>query len=323
MYTASTVVKRRIFRIFLVLLIVTIGACSVDLATVRHGEFLERAGTLASKDVVASVESKGLHQTLRLRASTGLTVEVRTLRPHTAPSEKLPVILVVGGLRTGKDAVDLVADLDDVACAAIDYPYRGPSELEGLRQIASAAPAIRRGFLDTPSALSLTLHWLLEQDWVDPDRIELLGASLGVPFAAVAGATDERFSRLWLIHGGADNQSWVEHAGRDEIESDWLRSIATWAALFISYGNSFDTAERMRDFAPRPLIIIAASDDDFVPKESQAPFIEIARDDNVELIWTEGLHITRRRPEVLTQLFEIVFSRVREESAAGVADPGS
>ena len=315
--------KRRIFRIFLVLLIVTIGACSVDLATVKHDEFLERAGTLTSNDLVASAETNGLHQTLQLQASTGLTVDLRTLRPHTAPGERLPVILVIGGLRSGKDAVDLVTDLDGVAYASIDYPYHGPLKLKGFRQIASAAPGIRRGLLDAPSALSLTMHWLLQQEWVDPERIELLGVSLGVPFAAVAGATDDRFSRVWLIHGGADNQSWLDHAGADEIESDWLRSSAAWLVLFTVYGNSFDTAERMQQITPRPLIVIAASDDDFVPEESQAPFIEIAQDDNVDLIWTEGLHITRKRPEVLTQLFAIVLARVREESAAGVTAPGS
>ena len=38
-----------------------------------------------------------------------------------------------------------------------------------------------------------------------------------------AGALDQRFSRVWLMHGGGDNVSWVSHAGRKHIENETLR----------------------------------------------------------------------------------------------------
>lgn len=315
--------RRRVFGILGIVLIIAIGACSVDLATTKNRHFNERAGVLTDYRAVKKNTDLGISESVTLHSSTGLTVELRTLRPAVAHKRRLPIIITVGGYRTGKNAVDLVADVDGVAYVAIDYPYDGSRDLNGISHIAAAMPRIRRAFLDTPPALSLTLTWLLEQEWADPDRVELVGVSLGVPFAAAAGAVDSRFSRVWLIHGGADNHSWVEHAGREAIANPFLRSAFARTLLFWVYGNSFDTSARMREIAPRPVIVVAAADDDFVPSDAQQPFIDAAERNELELIWTEGLHVNRKRPDVVAQLFSIVLERIRNEDIAGVTAPES
>ena len=48
----------------------------------------------------------------------------------------------------------------------------------------------------------MALDWLLTLPWVDRERVELVGVRLDVPFAAVAGALDPRFRRVWLMQGG-------------------------------------------------------------------------------------------------------------------------
>ena len=157
------------------------------------------------------------------------------------------------------------------------------------------------------------LSWLLEQPWVDPERVELVGVSLGVPFAAAAGGVDERFSRVWLIHGGADNVAWVKHVARKDVPNDLLRGIVARTALFLVYSSSLEARDWIAEIAPRPLIVIAARDDDFVPPEAQAPFIVAAESEHVELIWTEGLHVQPKRTDELNQLLDIVLSRVAAE----------
>ena len=92
-----------------------------------------------------------------------------------------------------------------------------------------------------------------------------------------AGALDARFSRVWLMHGGGDNVHWVAGNLHDEIESDLLRQLVARIALFTVYGNSFDTRRWIPEIAPRPLIIVMARDDDFVPREAQQPMLEAAR----------------------------------------------
>jgi len=84
------------------------------------------------------------------------------------------------------------------------------------------------------------------------------------------------------------------------------------------YGNSFETLDWIPAIAPRPLVVVAAKDDDFVPREAQQPFVEAAQaSEHIEIIWTDGRHIRPTRREELQQLLDIVLSRVGVREPAG------
>lgn len=284
----------------------------MHLSRIQHDHFIERRGQLDSHRVVSTDLRPDSAKVIEaeLRADSGLAVDLRVLVPPEADSGKVPLLLVLGGHRTGKHAVDLVEATNGVAYASIDYPYSGRQSIKGLRQSIAAVPGIQAAFLDTPPALMLALDWLSGQDWFDPARAELVGISLGVPFAAVAGALDARFSRVWLIHGGADNYEWVMHAARDTVENHWLRSAAVRSTLLLLYGNSFRTDEWLEQIAPRPAMIVAARDDDRVPGGAQQGFIDAERHDHVTLIWTSGKHIGPGREAELAELFSLVSAEV-------------
>ena len=300
---------KRLFWIIPLALIGVVLLYLIRLSIPERDYFLERAGTLVEHDTVEANVGVSINETLALVSSSGLEVAMRVRRPLETDG-KLPVLLVLGGERTGKDAVDLGGVPDGVAYAAIDYPYHGDRDLNGFWRTAGALPDIQRAFLDTPAALSLAISWLTQQDWVDVNRIEIVGVSLGVPFAAVSGALDKRLSRVWLLHGGADNLEWIDHAGREDIKNDTLRRWVARGALLLVRGSSFETTRWIPEIAPRPLVIVAARDDDFVPRKAVEPFIAAADSEHVELIWTEGLHINPARPNELQQLLDIVLSRV-------------
>ncbi len=302
--------KRRVIWIVLGALAVTVVAYSIYLAFPRYDYFLERTGTLVDAEVIEEQREIDRSFTVRLTSSTGLKVDMRVLKPRVDVTEKVPLVLVLGGQATGKDAIDLVGAADGIAFAAIDYPYDGSKDLDGFWRSVAAIPDVQRAFLDSPPAVSLALNWLLEQDWVDADRTELAGVSLGVPFATAAGALDERFGRIWMLHGGGDNVSWVSHNARRHIDNAALRHLTARTVLFIVHGRSFETQRWIPEIAPRPVIIVAAKNDDYVPPEAQAPLVEAARQDHVELIWTEGRHIGPNRGDELKQLLIIVRDRI-------------
>ncbi|MGI9223377.1 MAG: alpha/beta hydrolase family protein [Woeseiaceae bacterium] len=306
--------KRRGFRrpalIVLVAVALVLGLYWVELAVPKRDHFVERRGILTHQDTLEASQNGMVHKTIRLESSSGLRVDMRLLRPVTEPGATLPVIIVMGGEGTGKDAVDLVGAPRGVAYLALDYPYDGDQELDAFWESITAIPAIQQAFLDSPPAMSLAVDWAQQQPWFDRDNVELVGASLGVPFTAVAGAIDERFTRVWLLHGGANNVPWVMHLGRRYIENEFLRSIVVRGALLLVYGNSFEAIDWIYEIAPRPLIIVSARDDDFVPAEAQAPFIEAAESEYIELVWTEGRHIRPTRQNELQQLLDVVLSRI-------------
>jgi fermentation-respiration switch protein FrsA (DUF1100 family) len=66
----------------------------------------------------------------------------------------------------------------------------------------------------------------------------------------------------------------------------------------------------MLEIAPRPLIIVAAREDDFVPRASLESMIAAASGEHVELIWTEGRHVGPRRAKEVQQLLDIISGRV-------------
>jgi len=301
---------RRTLLLVLGLILVVVAAYSIYLAVPRYDYFVERTGTLVDARVDEEEREIDRSYSVHLRSSTGLEVDMRVLRPEVDVTEKLPLVLILGGQETGKDAIDLVGPADGIAFAAIDYPYDGSQDLDGFWKSVYAIPAVQRAFLDSPPAVSLALSWLLQQDWVDPDRAELAGVSLGVPFATAAGALDERFNRVWMLHGGGDNVSWVSHNARRHIDNDVLRRLTARTTLFIVHGNSFETQHWIPEIAPRPVIIVAARNDDYVPPEAQEPLIAAARSEHVELIWTKGRHIGPSRSDELQQLLIIVRDRI-------------
>jgi hypothetical protein len=301
---------RRVIKIVAAVVLLAIVAVCIDLAMPRHDYFIERAGSLRSSEPTTAIVDGVLGDTVHLESTTGLEVDMRVIRPDSADGGKLPVLLLLGGYTTGKDAVDLVGAPVGMAFAAIDYPYHGELALSSFWESASAIPAVRQAFLDSPPALSLAVSWLLQQPWVDTERVELAGVSLGVPFAAVAGALDKRISRVWLLHGGGDNVLWISHLARRKIHNRTVRNALVRTTLFFVNGSSFQTQRWIREIAPRPLIIVAADADDIVPADAQESLIEAAQSNFVELIWTEGRHVSPVHLEELKQVVAIIHDRI-------------
>ncbi|MBT8079976.1 MAG: hypothetical protein KJO31_15465 [Gammaproteobacteria bacterium] len=281
----------------------------IELTTVQREYFLQRPGEI---DRVVEVHTEErddwLVQDILLTSTTGLDVSVRVLRPRLADQQPLPVILLAGGLRTGRSAVDLVTDNGNIAFAAIDYPHSGTGRIRGLWSSLRAVPAFQRGLLDTPPALLLALDWLAGQAWVDHARMELVGVSLGVPFVAVAGALDDRVHRVWLVQGARDNVAWIETALPRRIDGKFKRRQIARAVSLVGYSASLDTEQWVAEIAPRKIVVISSRNDEFVP--FTAALGHMKPQENLEIIWTDSRHVRATRHDVLDELLQIVRSRV-------------
>ena len=295
---------------FLLILLTTAGWLALQ-ARPKYGYFsARRAAMTAFKPEPVRTEAGGfVSQAVRVRGDNGLTVDLRVLRPG-GDAIRRPLVVLLGGHRTGRDAVDLLGAPGPFVVAALDYPYDGPERPRGWRQSLATIPAARRALLDTPAAVLLALDWLVAQPWVDPARVELVGVSFGVPFAAVAGANDPRFRRVWLIHGGAGNREWIEHNLPARVKSDWLRYLAGRLVYLLAHGPTLETEYWAPRIAPRPVIIIGAREDRRLPNHL-VERLHTAAGSPKELIWTEGGHVDRR-PEAVRQLLDTVRTRLVE-----------
>ena len=278
--------------------------------------FAERRSTLvAVEEGLVDVSAGHVSQPVRLRASSGLSVDLLVRAPHSPLEEDLasggrPLLLILGGHRTGEQAAMLVEDTRGTVVAAMAYPYDGPVNIKGLT-VLKYVPRIRRALLDTPPAVQLTLDYLLSRSDVDPTRVELVGVSFGSFFAAVAAGLDPRVTRLWLIHGAGQPYTLFEHSLERSIPHRAPRAVVAAVAYVLAAGPRLAPELWVPQVAPRPVIMINALDDERLPREAVEALYASTREPK-EQIWLTGQHVQPNRQEVVRQLVDVVLSRATE-----------
>ena len=267
-----------------------------------------RLGLAAAEHGVVQVLDSSVVQTVRVRDSSGLSLEL-TWRRHMADTgARLPLAVVLGGHVRGKEAVRLIGDTRGIIVAAVSYPYEGdvrPSRLTFFRQI----PLIRQAFLDTPPGLRLALDYLIRRDDVDPARVEAIGVSLGAPFVTIAGALDPRFTRVWAIHGSGGSFAPLEANMQRTIGFAPLRKLAAGIANVIIAGPELAPERWSPRISPRPFVMINALDDQRMPRASVEALYASAAEPK-EMIWMSGTHIHGDAPTI-QRLVALVLDRAR------------
>lgn len=191
--------------------------------------------------------------------------------------------------------------------AALSYPYAGeprPDALEFVRDI----PSIRQAFLDTPPAIMLALDYLLKQPDVDSAWVELVGVSLGGPFVTIAGALDQRVSRVWVVHGSAGSYGPLEVSMRREIPIPGIRHAAAALSALIINGPSLAPERWAHRIAPRPFVMVNARNDERMPRELVERLYEKAREPK-SIVWLPGGHV-RSNAAVLKPLVDTVVAMI-------------
>ncbi len=270
----------------------------------RDDWFSERHGQIETVATEESITEYGqLAESVRLISDSGLQVSFRIIR-DVETDALLPVLMILGGHRTGSDVVELFDDVSHRSIVGVDYPYDGPDKVKGVIPIARTIPLARQAFLDTVPAVSLILDWLVEQAWVDKNRIVLVGASLGVPFAATAAARDRRITGLMLVHGAADNRLWLEVQAARRIDTELLHYPLATILYWLAYGPVLDTSKHVANVSPRPVLIIGARDDERTPAGQAELLFDAARDPK-RVRFTDGQHVQSNRKEIVAELRRI------------------
>ena len=298
----------------LVLLLIALGVAIALAPVIRDpsARFLERKGTIAS---VRETGSFTLGETtlteITVTSSTGLAVDFSVRVPPEARAGPRPLVVILAGQGTGRNAARYSADSRGVVVAALSYPY-GRDLPRGLWNMLAEVPAMQRAVLDTGPAVLLATEWLLEQPYVDRERVELAGGSFGAFLAAVPAALEPRFRRLWLVHGGADAQRVIAHGLRSRIGFGPARRAAAWFLFTVAGGQHLAPEKWVGRVSPRPVICINALGDESIPRES-AEALHRALGEPHEVIWMPGGHVLPKRGETIRRLTDLVFTRVVED----------
>ncbi len=244
---------------------------------------------------------------VRLASSSGLEVEL-ALRLPDEPLPGRPQLIMLSGQETGRKAVELLPDTRGLIVAALSYPF-GTIPHRNLLALTLALPDIQSGILDTPPAVMLATDYLLSRPDLAPGRVELAGISFGAYLASIPAALDPRIQRLWLIHGSGDPQRVIAATMRKRIDSEALRSGAAWFMATTAAAHHLSPEYWVSRVAPRPVIVVNASEDSTVPRAA-TDALHAALRSPFEILWSPGDHVHPKRPESIAYISELLFERI-------------
>jgi dienelactone hydrolase len=237
---------------------------------------------------------------LRFADETGRPIDAYYRVPLREAKEPLPLVVLAAGRYTGREAAALIPGPLETAMLAVEYPQTFPPRITAWAWMR-AMPAIRRSAREMPALLRGAAHYMAEQPEIDASRIGLVGVSFGVPFAAAAGR-DRIFSGVALHYGGAGLASLFD--ANLPVESSFVRSgLASFAGWWF---KEMDPARHVEHISPTPLLLINATLDEQIPRESALLLARGAREP-VRQIWLPYGHLTSTEPEVIREVADSTF----------------
>lgn len=275
------------------------------LADKRH-VFFEVAGEYAAAPVVERAIGDGQPaRRVEFVNQRGESVASAWIRRPGQLADDYRILLVYAGQKTGRRILDLLPARDDLVLVAVQYPYERPQTLRGKLRWPYDT---RRAVFHTVAGGLLAVSFLAREEGLAPERLAVVGSSLGTPFAVIHAAIDPRVPRLVVVHGGGDLPLVVRtvEAQRGHPWRGRLYGAAT--ALLAA---SFEPLRYVADVAPRETIIVGARDDGTFPAASTLALYARAGEPK-RLSWTAGDHV-RSRPgveldEVIAEL-DRIFAR--------------
>ncbi len=287
---------RRIVRVagvVLGLILLSLAFASAYLRLDKEDVLRDVRGTYQDFVTLDSWESaQSRFQLLQLRNHRGDAVTNVYFRRPLELDPHHRIFLIYAGAKTRDKILTLIPERSDLVLVSVQYPYDSP---DGLLEHLRWPHHIRQAAFRTVAGGMLALSFLDGDEHLDIDRLTVIGVSVGVPFATMHGALDERVPTVVLIHGGGDLPAQV----RAIAEPRWIATPASVMAaiLFVT----FEPLRYVGRIAPRKLVMIAARHDTMLPLETIEKLYARAREPK-EMIWTESGHVRSKDTDLIADI---------------------
>lgn len=240
---------------------------------------------------------------LTINADNGFIVQAGLLVPCDS-TKKYPAIILLGGMATGKYAVDYALDIDNVVVLAIDYPYE-PHESYTFWTILWDVPKMRTALFDMVPSAILAEDYLFSRHDVDTTRLILLGYSFGAPIVPAIVAHDRRAAVAVMVYGGGELTSMIRH-NVARYESVWLSDFIGRLGGVLLY--PLEPMKYADKISPIPLIMINGENDEQIPRYNTELFFHAAKEPK-KIIWLKSKHV---RPDNI-ELTRHIITTLKEE----------
>lgn len=182
---------------------------------------------------------------------------------------RLPVIILLGGAPEGRQALTYMPPVGDNVVISLDWPMPVPDDLPRGWDLVPSALDLRTDILSAPGQVSAVYFWARSQPWADPDRISLIGVSLGALVAPAAQfliqeqTEGQPLAATLLAFGGAGIEDMVQSnptlaKAPAFIDRPWAIDALGWAAGRALY--PIEPAEYLPKLRGQFMVVNASAD---------------------------------------------------------------
>jgi dienelactone hydrolase len=200
-------------------------------------------------------------------------------------STDYPSIIILGGMLTGKDAVNYAYGVNNVILAAPDYRYKPRSHYNFFTIIKDLLEGYNATYLQVVDNL-LLIKFLKNWKYSKNKNLSILGYSFGVPFAAATARICNNIDYLALVYGGADLHYLIKH--NISLFNPFIDNVL--ANLFWLHVINFEPSQNLQFVKPMPTLVINGGNDEKIPNFS-AQKLQDAINYNKTVIWIDSKHV--------------------------------
>jgi hypothetical protein len=220
---------------------------------------------------------------------------------------KLPAILLLGGMMTGKTAVNYAYNVNNILLISPDYPYKIRKQYTFwniLGDIHDAHLALHKQIRDN----LVLIDYVTNYNKIEHNRIGVMGYSFGVPFAVATARIQQNIHNLALIYGGADFKHLLK------INFKKFHPVINWLfiQLFWSHLYDFEPEIHARKIQNIPLLFINGKYDEKIPYayavklHSAFPMGTVLSEFGKEIVWLESKHVHPKNRSLSLDIIKIL-----------------
>ncbi len=226
------------------------------------------------------------------------------LPPRMKAGEKLPCVLYIPGMDGVKEDTPMNADplLErGVAVLAIDGPGQGETRERGLKCTAS----------NYEDAGKLACEYLVKRPEIDPDRLAIMGSSMGSYWGPRVAAAEPRFKACAVSGVNVEpGQNTIFNSASPTFKLNYMYMAGyDDEAAFDEFAKTLS----LKEVAPKirsPYLIVAGEDDDLCPIEFVYQFMEAIPGPRVLVVY-EGEKHSIRNPRARMLLVDWLADRLQ------------
>lgn len=222
--------------------------------------------------------------------------------PDPTPAARLPVVVLLGGLRTGCENISYVKAPGRNVLVGFEYPI--PRKVERSWSLPFKLSELRRQVLSVPGQVVALLEWLHAQPWADPVRGSVIGVSLGALYLPsiqhLAQTHGIGLKHLIIAYGGVDIGAMV--ANRLTYGPAWARrAIGAFVAASL---RPVEPALHLPKLKGEFLLIGASGLDKYIPACSIERLYDLTPEPKTVLM-LKGGHFRGRKTEIAARVVEV------------------